>query len=94
MEFFNHTPMYAIETEMADVCNMIISTALKEIKTKIDETEMKAKGFKPHLKVLAMISIGFARRSYLDRINSPMYPLIPSQRQTRLPPIPGVSSNR
>ena len=94
MEFFNHTPVHAIETEMSDICNLIISNSLKEIQTKIDEAEMKAKAFKPHLKVLAMISIGFSRRTYLDRMNSPMQPS-QGQRPTRLPPIaPIASTNR
>ena len=57
---------------MSDICNLIISNSLKEIQTKIDEAEMKAKAFKPHLKVLAMISIGFARRTYLGMISHKM----------------------
>ena len=80
VEFFNHTPIHSIETEMADICSLVIGNALKEIQLKIDETEMKAKAFKPHFKVLAMISIGLARRSYLDRLNSPIQPPQPQQR--------------
>ena len=80
VEFFNHTPIHNIETEMGDICNLVIGNALKEIQLKIDETEMKAKAFKPHFKVLAMISIGLARRSYLDRLNSPIQPPQPQQR--------------
>ena len=80
VEFFNHTPIHSIETEMADICSLVIGNALKEIQLKIDEAEMKAKAFKPHFKVLAMISIGLARRSYLDRLNSPIQPPQPQQR--------------
>ena len=43
VEFFNHTPIHNIETEMGDICNLVIGNALKEIQLKIDETEMKAK---------------------------------------------------
>ena len=65
-EFMNDTCLYKADSNILDVSNLIIKEALNDILAKIDDVEIKAKGFKPNFNILAMLNVGFARRTFMD----------------------------
>ena len=64
--FMNDTCLYKADSDILDVSNLIIKEALCDILAKIDDVEIKAKGFKPNFNILAMLNVGFARRKFMD----------------------------
>lgn len=85
VNFLQNSTLYSTDSDVADVCSLIIRDAVREISAKIEDSEVKAKAFKPHFKVLSMIGAGFARRAYLDKMMSPN---VKSLKPSRLPPLP------
>lgn len=65
-DFMANTCLHRSDSDISDISNSVIQQALVDILGKIDEYEVKAKAFKPHFNILAMIGVGFARRNFLE----------------------------
>ena len=76
VEYMQDTCLYNAESDMIDVINEIIKEALTESKTKIIDSDIKAKPYKRHLNILAMISVGLSRRKLLDDTDTKPKPRI------------------
>ena len=74
-EFMNDTCLYKADSDILDVSNLIIKEALADILANIDDVEIKAKSFKPHFNILAMLNVGFTRRTFMDAPPSTLIPI-------------------
>ncbi len=68
VEYMQDTCLYDAESDKIDVINSIIKEALEEVQGKISDSDIKAKPYKRHFNILAMISVGLNRRKLLAKM--------------------------
>ena len=69
VEYMQDTCLYDAESDKIDVLNSIIKEALEEVQGKISDSDIKAKPYKRHFNILAMISVGLSRRKLLAKMD-------------------------